>query len=56
MSIHDRQQGFAGVFMDATHAYRTLAQGDDLTAVRTHIHEHMQNGMDPVCASLEADQ
>ena len=30
MSIHDRQHGISGVFMEAYHTYLNLAQGDDL--------------------------
>lgn len=54
MSIHNRQHGIAGVFMDANHEYLALAQGDDRTALLSHINEHMQKGMDTVCASVEA--
>lgn len=54
MSIHNRQHGIAGVFMDANHEYLTLAQGDDRAALLAHINDHMQKGMDAVYASVEA--
>ncbi|MFK7869184.1 MAG: GntR family transcriptional regulator [Roseobacter sp.] len=54
MSIHNRQHGIAGVFMDANHEYLALAQGEDRTALLNHINEHMQKGMDAVFASVEA--
>lgn len=54
MSIHNRQHGIAGVFMDANHEYLALAQGEDRTALLNHINEHMQKGMDAVLASVEA--
>lgn len=56
MSIHNRQHGIAGVFMDANHEYLALAQGNDRAALLNHINEHMQKGMDTVCASLEIAQ
>lgn len=54
MSIHNRQHGIAGVFMDANHEYVSLAEGNDLAAILNHINDHMQKGMDAVCASVEA--
>lgn len=54
MSIHNRQHGIAGVFMDANHEYLALAQGGDRSALLNHINEHMQKGMDAVFASVEA--
>ena len=54
MSIHNRQHGIAGVFMDANHEYMALARGDDRDALLRHINEHMQKGMDTVFASVEA--
>jgi len=54
MSIHNRQHGIDGVFMDANHDYLNLAGGDDLDAVRDHIRDHMQKGLAEVYASLEA--
>lgn len=56
MSIHNRQHGVTGVFMDANYEYLALAQGDDRDALLDHINEHMQKGMDTVCSSLEATQ
>jgi DNA-binding GntR family transcriptional regulator len=56
MSIHNRQHGIAGVFMDANHEYMTLAQGDDRAALLNHINKHMQKGMDAVFASIEATE
>ncbi|MEP0943584.1 MAG: GntR family transcriptional regulator [Rhizobiaceae bacterium] len=53
MSIHNRQHGVAGVFMDANNDYLSLAQGDDLAPVLVHIKDHMQKGMAEVYASLE---
>ena len=53
MSIHNRQHGVCGVFMDANYTYLNLAQGDDLAAVLLHIKDHMQTGLDEVYASLE---
>ena len=53
MSIHDRQHGISGVFMEANFEYLNLAQGDDLGAVLNHINDHMQKGMDAVFASVE---
>ncbi|MDB3912475.1 GntR family transcriptional regulator [Paracoccaceae bacterium] len=53
MSIHNRQHGVCGVFMDANYTYLNLAQGDDLAAVLLHIKDHMQKGLDEVYASLE---
>ncbi|MEL7459805.1 MAG: GntR family transcriptional regulator [Pseudomonadota bacterium] len=53
MSIHDRQHGISGVFMEANHTYLNLAQGDNLGAVLGHINDHMQKGIDAVHASLE---
>ena len=54
MSIHNRQHGVAGVFMDANHEYLTLVQGDDRAALLAHVNDHMQKGMDAVYASVEA--
>lgn len=54
MSIHDRQHGIGGVHMEANAEYLTLAQGNDLDALLAHIQDHMQKGMDAVCASVEA--
>ena len=53
LSIHNRQHGVYGVFMDANDNYLNLAQGDDLSPVLAHIKDHMQKGMDQVYASLE---
>lgn len=53
MSIHNRQHGIGGVFMDANHDYLRLAAGDNLGRVMDHIRDHMQKGMDAVCASVE---
>ena len=53
MSIHNRQHGICGVFMDANHDYMQLVQSDDFDQIMAHIKEHMQKGMDAVCASLE---
>lgn len=53
MSIHNRQHGVAGVFMDANHEYMTLATGSERDALLDHINDHMQKGMDAVCASVE---
>jgi len=53
MSIHDRQHGISGVFMEANHTYLNLAQGNDLGAMLRHISDHMQKGMDAVHATLE---
>ena len=55
MSIHNRQHGVAGVFMDANHEYLALAEGNDRAALLNHINDHMQKGMDTVCASVEAN-
>jgi DNA-binding GntR family transcriptional regulator len=55
MSIHDRQHGISGVFMEANHTYLNLAQGDDLGAVLRHINDHMQKGMDAVHATVEPE-
>ncbi len=54
MSIHNRQHGVAGVFMEANDEYVKLSQGDDLAPVLDHIKDHMQKGMDAVYTSLEA--
>ena len=54
MSIHNRQHGVCGVFMDANDTYLNLARGDDLTPMLAHIKDHMQKGMEEVYASLEA--
>ena len=56
MSIHNRQHGVTGVFMDANHKYVDLMQGDDRAAILNHIGEHMQKGLDSVYASVEADR
>lgn len=56
MSIHDRQHGISGVFMEANHTYLNLAQGDDLGAVLRHINDHMQKGMDAVHATVEPEK
>lgn len=53
MSIHNRQHGVAGVFMDANHEYLALAQGDNRAALLAHINDHMQKGMYAVYASVE---
>jgi hypothetical protein len=56
MSIHNRQHGVCGVFMDANDNYLNLARGDDLSPVLAHIKDHMQKGMEAVFASLAASQ
>jgi hypothetical protein len=56
MSIHNRQHGVTGVFMDANHKYVDLMQGDDRAAILNHFGEHMQKGLDSVYASVEADR
>jgi DNA-binding GntR family transcriptional regulator len=53
MSIHNRQHGVCGVFMDANDTYLKLAQDDNLAAALVHIENHMQKGLDQVYASLE---